>query len=85
MVIDFGHVSDRILELLWLLTLAMFPTVFWNCCGYFRLYFGTIMAIDFAHVSDCILELLWRSDIFCFSIYVSRIEILFSELIYLKT
>jgi hypothetical protein len=49
---DFGHVSDCILELLWLSTLVMFQTVFWNCCGYrlfpwFRLYFGTVVAIDF--------------------------------------
>jgi hypothetical protein len=64
--INFGHVSDCILELLWLSTLAMLQTVFWNCCGYllwpcFRLYFGTVVAIDFAHGSDCILELLWLS------------------------
>jgi hypothetical protein len=69
--INFAHVSDCILELLWLSTLPMFQTVFWNCCGYrlcpsFRLYFGTVLAIDFGHVSDCILELLWLSTLAMF-------------------
>ena len=30
--IYFGHVTDCILELLWLSTLPMYQTVFWNCC-----------------------------------------------------
>jgi hypothetical protein len=66
--IDFAHISDCILELLWLSTFPMLQTVFWNCCGYqlwpcFRLYLGTVVAIYFAHVSNCILELLWLSTL----------------------